>query len=340
MKKSRQDTSRRNFIKTASAGTAGLLASPSYYLSSSPKLAKSGVQIGAITYSYRSMPDQDIESILKYVLESGIKAVELMGEPAEEFAGKPADPVNRRSYFRLIRARRDGNLTNDQKRELRELEAEMTAHNAAVATWRGSVAMDKFTQIKKMFSDKGVSIYGFKPSTFRVGNTDSEVNYGMQAARALGASHVTLEHPNDDAQTGRLARLAKKNKTRVAYHGHTQQTPSFWDVALKQSKYNMMNIDIGHYVAAGDFDPLAILLEKHKRISSMHLKDRHNKANGQANKPWGEGDTPIPAILQLMRDRQMKFPASIELEYDIPEGSDAVKEVQRCLEFAQRALES
>ena len=118
-------------------------------------------------------------------------------------------------------------------------------------------------------------------------------------------------------KTERLGKLAKKNKVSVAYHGHTQQTPAFWDVALKQSKYNMMNIDIGHYVAAGDFDPLSILQAKHKRISSMHLKDRHNKANGQANKPWGEGDTPITAILQLMRDQRFKFPATIELEYDI-----------------------
>ena len=32
------------------------------------------------------------------------------------------------------------------------------------------------------------------------------------------------------------------------------------------------------------------------------------------------------------------MPASIELEYDVPEGSDAVKEVGKCVEYCRRAL--
>jgi hypothetical protein len=34
------------------------------------------------------------------------------------------------------------------------------------------------------------------------------------------------------------------------------------------------------------------------------------------------------------------MPASIELEYDIPKGSDAVKEVRKCVEYCRRALAS
>ena len=48
-----------------------------------------GVQIGTITYSYRSMPDQSAEATLKYIVDSGISAVELMGGPIESFAGAP-----------------------------------------------------------------------------------------------------------------------------------------------------------------------------------------------------------------------------------------------------------
>jgi hypothetical protein len=40
----------------------------------------------------------------------------------------------------------------------------------------------------------------------------------------------------------------------------------------------------------------------------------------------------------LMRDQQYAFPASIELEYAVPAGSDAVREVVRCLEFCRKAL--
>ena len=71
----------------------------------------------------------------------------------------------------------------------------------------------------------------------------------------------------------------------------------------------------------------------------MHLKDRQTPKNGKKNLPWGKGDTPIVEVLQLMRDHKYAFPASAELEYEIPEGSDAVNEVAKCLEYCRRALE-
>ena len=45
-----------------------------------------GVQVGVITYSYRSMPDQSAEAILKYTVDSGISAIELMGGPVTQYA--------------------------------------------------------------------------------------------------------------------------------------------------------------------------------------------------------------------------------------------------------------
>ncbi len=48
-----------------------------------------GVQIGTITYSYRSMTDQSAEATLKYIVDSGISGIELMGGPVESFAGAP-----------------------------------------------------------------------------------------------------------------------------------------------------------------------------------------------------------------------------------------------------------
>ena len=48
------------------------------------------MQIGVITYSYRSMPDQTAEATLKYILDSGVSATELMDGPVENFLGRPA----------------------------------------------------------------------------------------------------------------------------------------------------------------------------------------------------------------------------------------------------------
>ncbi len=68
------------------------------------------------------------------------------------------------------------------------------------------------------------------------------------------------------------------------------------------------------------------------------MKDRQTPAHGAGNLPWGTGDTPLKEILQLMKKEQYAFPASIELEYDVPTGSDAVKEVVKCLDFCRAAL--
>jgi hypothetical protein len=54
--------------------------------------------------------------------------------------------------------------------------------------------------------------------------------------------------------------------------------------------------------------------------------------------PWGQGNTPIKDVLLLMKNKQYKFPASIEVEYAIPAGSDAVKEVAKCVEYAKGIL--
>ena len=72
--------------------------------------------------------------------------------------------------------------------------------------------------------------------------------------------------------------------------------------------------------------PIPLIEKYHDRILNLHLKDR--KMNEGANMPWGEGDT------------LHKFMGTIELEYPIPQGSDAVKEVKRCIEFCQNTLDS
>ena len=145
---------------------------------------------------------------------------------------------------------------------------------------------------------------------------------------------------SDDQHTLRLGKIAQQENIFVAYHGHTQQTPTFWDVALKQSEYNAMNIDIGHYVAAGNTEPLEIIKNKHNYIKSMHIKDRTRPNRGQLNLPWGKGDTPIEEVLRLMRDKKYDFAATIEYEYKTPKNSDVLKEIKKCIAYCKNALDS
>jgi sugar phosphate isomerase/epimerase len=239
--------------------------------------------------------------------------------------------------FRNARPGQRPQLTDEQK-------AQMADYNKQVAEWRSTVSMDKFKEVRKKFDKAGISIYAFKPNAFSPTNTDGEVEYGMKVAKVLGATSVTLELPTDPKQTQRLGDLGAKNKVYVGYHNHTQATDTLWDNALAQSPYNSINFDCGHYLAAGGKNTkealMAFIENKHDRISTMHLKDRTTPEHGAGNLVWGTGDTPIREILLMIRDRKYKFPVSVELEYQIPEGSDAVKEVAKCVAFAKNILMS
>jgi sugar phosphate isomerase/epimerase len=340
-------TSRRQFIGAASTLIAGSMMA-SYDSFGVPNfinnLGKSGstikgVRLGLITYSFRDLPDQSAEATLDYIRQCGITNIELMGGPAESFAGAPKNPVDFRTMLPLWRKRQQKQeLTEEEKKTLAEVEAKGKAYREEMAQWRLNAPMSKFEEFGKMYKKADIEIYAFKPDAFGMQNTDADIDYGFRAAKALGASHVTLEHPSNDAHTLKLGKAAEKYGLKVGYHGHEQQTPTFWDTALSQSPANALNLDLGHYVAAGNANPLDIIKQKHDRIVSMHMKDRKTKANGGDNLPWGTAETPLADALRLMRDNKYTFPATIELEYKIPEGSTPIDEVKKCLEFCKAAL--
>jgi sugar phosphate isomerase/epimerase len=332
--------SRRGFMSIIPITTIGLMLSKDSIFANNSSVLRfnkpnskfGGVQIGAITYSFRSMP-HDIDQLLKFCVDSNVSAIEMMGDPAEEFAGKPKNPNPFRMPIKGAPPTPRPQLTDEQK-------AQMAEYSKKVAEWRATASMDKFKEIRKKFNDAGVSIYAFKPNAMGVSNSDIEVEYAMNAAKALGATSVTIELPTDAKQTQRLGDLGAKHRVYIGYHAHLQATDTLWDVALEQSPYNSMNLDCGHYIAVGGKNTkeslFALIESKHDRITSMHIKDR--TADGKQNLVWGQGDTPIKEILSLMKKNKYKFPATVELEYDVPEGSDAVKEVAKCVEFAKNIL--
>lgn len=335
-------TSRRRFLQNSIFGLAAAAFGSKArlaYSATRPNSIFNGVQVGTITYSYRSMPDQSAEGLLGYIVESGVSAVELMGNPAEVFAGRPRDPQP--EYEGLVRRQALGQLSQDEEQSLQEIQPRQAEYLAQLARWRAAAPMDAFRALRQMYEAAGVKIYAWKPSVFSTKNSDAEIEYGFRAARALGATHCTTELPVDAAQTLRLGTLAERNGVYIAYHTHAQGSMTAFDTAFAQSSFNASNVDLGHYVAAPKGgDPLPFLRSFHDRIASVHLKDRQTFENGAGNLEWGRGDTPLVEILRLMRDEQYAFLATVELEYPIPEGSSAVREVARCVEFCRRALEA
>lgn len=300
MKSQKIELSRRSFL-----GGAAALAASSMISNVAPAAAAArpnsnfnGVQIGVITYSYRSLPGT-AEDILKYVTQSGISSIELMGEPAEQYAGAPRD-------------------------------------RKALLDWRLSAPMDRYEALRKMFSDAGVGIHIVKFGDIgNPGMPDAQIEYYFQVAKALGAKGITREISEEAAE--RLGPMADKHEIMIGFHNHTQMTPTTYDGGiLSHGKYLGINFDIGHYVAGTNHSPIPIIEKFQDRILSLHLKDR--KVNNGANLPFGQGDTPVALVLQHMKRNKLAFPADIELEYKVPEDSDAVQEVTRCVEFCKQAL--
>jgi hypothetical protein len=88
--------------------------------------------------------------------------------------------------------------------------------------------------------------------------------------------------------------------------------------------------------AALHVSPIPFLKKHADRITHIHLKDR--KLNNGPNVPWGQGDTPIKEVLQLMKREKYPFQATIEFEYTVQEGSSVLKEIGKCVQFCKEAL--
>lgn len=328
---------RREFGKIA-VGTTGiaLLGPVKIFAAVKPDSKFKGVQIGVISYSYRQMPEFTAEAVLRYAVEDGISTVELENVQ-EEWAGAPKRPTM--GGAPRPPAAGAASPAGGRREMSPEQKAAMDKFTQDMTSFRTSVPMSKYEELRKLYADQGVTIYAFKAG-ITLPMSDAECDAIFNAAKACGANQLTMEMPQDPELTKKVGTFASKHKMMVGYHAHLQATPTTWDEAMTQSPYNGINLDFGHFVAAGNSpdEALAFVKKNHAKITSMHLKDRKTKANGGANMSWGEGDTPITQVLQLMKTQGYKFPATVELEYEIPPGSDSVKEVAKCVAYARKAL--
>ena len=187
--------------------------------------------------------------------------------------------------------------------------------------------------LRKLYNDAGVTIHAHK---IPFGPSDEDIDFNFEVAKALGCTAITLER--SEAMAKRLAPFADKHKIWVGFHNHTNNVPVMDkpDPILDHGPYIGFNLDVGHYFAGTKgLSPLPVLEKYHDRIVSLHLKDR--TADG-GNVPWGTGQTPLKEVLQLMKKEKWTFPGDIEVEYKIPEGSNPVAEVARCVRYCKEAL--
>jgi sugar phosphate isomerase/epimerase len=312
---------RRELGKLALAALPGLSASPASLVTTAAGIAAkpnskvSGVQIGLnVPYSFGSNALSG-EETLERCVTLGVSAVELRSQPVEAFMGVPAELVKATSG-------RGGSQGADRQAALAELRK-----------WRVAAPMQKVKEFRKKYDDAGVKIEIVKFDGIYA-REDDELDYCFELTKTLGARAISCEISAKDTQ--RLGTFADKHRLMVGYHGHTETGPAHWEAAFSQAKYNGANVDIGHFIAGNNTSPIPFITKYHDRITHIHVKDR--KLNDGANTRFGQGDTPIKEVLQLMRDKKWPIQATIEFEYPVPAGSDRMAEIGKCVQFCRDAL--
>jgi sugar phosphate isomerase/epimerase len=325
-----------------------------------PNSRYAGVQIGVISYSFNSIPVTDLVST---IAKLGINEVELMSNHAEALVGAPTAPPRAPAanagggrgpapagraapaaiaYFSgdacadRAPARPAANIPDVQ------LPPEQQKFRQDQAAWRTSEStMNKYRDLRKQFDDAGINL-GILCYNMNGNVVDEEIDYAFHMAQALGARSISSSSTVTIAK--RVAAFADKYKMTWAGHGHDDvcdpeqfARPETFEKILGFSPYIGVNLDIGHFTAGG-YDAVAFIRRYHDRITNLHLKDRLKNPQGGgrgANVRWGDGETPIREVLQLLRREQFGFPANIEYEY---QGTDAVIEVAKCLQYAKDIL--
>jgi len=314
---------RRSFGRIAAA------ALPASRLPAKPNSKFGGVQIGInAPYSFHGAYNSGDEC-LDAMVALGLSAVELRAQPIEQSMGAPPKLV----AFPPPRRAGRGPLTPE----------EQTARKAAAGElrqWRLAVSMDKVRAFRKKYEDAGVKIEIVKVDAIDT-LSDEEIDYMFTLARAAGAHAISCEIPL--SHTKRLGTFGEKHKTMIGYHGHADVTspeafgrPESWETAMSYSRYNGINLDIGHFTAGNSTSPIPFLQKYHDRVTHIHIKDR--KMHNGPNVPWGAGDTPIAETLKLMRKERYPFIGVIEMEHPIPQGSDLMTELAKCVAFCRNAL--
>jgi sugar phosphate isomerase/epimerase len=280
-----------------------------------------GVRIGVQSYSFRTMP---LDAAIDAMSKIGIGECELYAGHVEPTSFGPggAQPKAAGTATKTEPSKGGGGPARKRREELRN--------------WRLTVRMDHFKAVRRKFDGAGIRLHAYNYS-FNDGFSDEEIDRGFEMAKALGVEIITASSTLSAAK--RVAPFAEKHKIIVAMHGHDNTsdanqfaTPESFAAAMALSKNFWINLDIGHFFAAG-YDPVDYIEKHHDRITNLHIKDR--KKNHGQNTAWGEGETPIKEVLQLLGSKKYDIPADIEYEY---RGADTVAEVRKCFEYCKSAL--
>jgi sugar phosphate isomerase/epimerase len=220
---------------------------------------------------------------------------------------------------------------------------------SSVELWDGHLNPEKaseadFKAMKKKFDEVGITV-GAYCVNFQVNSTDDHLDRSFNGALLLGTRVMTSSVKKSIVP--KLSDWCQKYKIKLGLHNHwfgyqgfkgdrTQEfeTPEDFMNALKgSSDYLSINLDIGHFYAAG-YDPVSFIRDHYPRIVSLHIKDR-DKDSEHTQRRFGQGATPIVETMKLLKRIRFKYAANIEYE---PEQANPIEGTQTAFEYLKRAL--
>jgi len=104
--------------------------------------------------------------------------------------------------------------------------------------------------------------------------------------------------------------------------------------ALALSSSFRIKLDVGH-LTASNHDAVTELARHESRVSHVLVRDR--RRNGGTSQHFGEGDTPIPAVLKRLKASAFQIPGVIE--YDYVGLHSSVDEVTASLAYVTQAAQ-
>ncbi len=118
-------------------------------------------------------------------------------------------------------------------------------------------------EFRKKYEDAGILIQILKVDNFN-SFSDDVTDYFFTVAKNLGAHAISTEGRLSDVE--RLGKFADKHKMMIGYHGHTAgpggealRRSRKLGEAMAVSKYNGINLDLGHFTAGQSTSPIPFM---------------------------------------------------------------------------------
>ncbi len=272
--------SRRNFIKTTTVLTAGLMFSTNKNF-----LFENRVPVYAHLWVYASKypPDWDCTPILdtvfgdlKYACLAGVEVMEVLLRHDDavtrfnDLIAKYNLPVVGTSYYADM-------WDKDQQQKI----------------------LDDVELVTKRLHNIGGKMIGLTVGDAKHIKTENELNAQAELLK-------------------KILVVCDKNKIEPNLHNHTfEVTNNLHDLkgTLKRIPDIRLGPDLNWLVRAG-IDPVWFIKTYADKIVYMHIRDQY--ANGKWTKYVGEGVTGFPAIAKALKEINYKGKAAIELAFDEP----------------------